>query len=109
MIVNEIIEEYMKDAYNTIGLLEDTKNKIHVSVLYEMLESNNYVIKAMTQEFDEDMATDMVYLFDLRRNMFWKNFGYTRDIYSAAVFTLEEAKMLIDQDYNKNTKLVYFR
>ena len=42
-------------------------------------------------------------------NMFWKgSHGYTRDIYSAALFSLEGAIIIADKDIDKTTKIVYF-
>lgn len=46
----------------------------------------------------------------MEKCMFWKQsrYGYTRDIYSAGLFTLDEAKKIVGNNVKGNTKIVYF-
>ena len=116
MIVNNMLENFKEDLRKTIHELYDNveyeidpKDRKQLFVLYDLLSTNEYVVKAMTDDFDIENAPNKVYLFDTSRNMFWKDsHGYTRDIYSAALFSLEGAIIIADKDIDKTTKIVYF-
>ena len=116
MIVNNMLENFKEDLRKTIHELYDNveyeldpKDRKQLLVLYDLLVTNEYVVKAMTDDFDIENAPNKVYLFDTNRNMFWKgSHGYTRDIYSAALFSLEGAIIIADKDIDKTTKIVYF-
>lgn len=110
MLVKYMIKKYKQDVISTINSIVDDNEKRQIEVLFNMLECSEFVIEAITNDFDIDKAPDVVYLFDLTRNMFWKQnrYGYTRDIFSAGIFHLEEAKEILENDYNKDTKIVYF-
>ena len=116
MIVNNMLENFKEDIRKTIHELYDNveyeidpKDRKQLFVLYDLLVTNEYVVKAMTDDFDIENAPNKVYLFDTSRNMFWKgSHGYTRDIYSAALFSLEGAIIIADKDIDKTTKIVYF-
>ena len=116
MIVNNMLENFKEDLRKTIHELYDNveyeidpKDRKQLFVLYDLLVTNEYVVKAMTDDFDTENAPNKVYLFDTKRNMFWKgSHGYTRDIYSAALFSLEGAIIIADKDIDKTTKIVYF-
>ena len=116
MIVNNMLENFKEDIRKTIHELYDNveyeidpKDRKQLFVLYDLLSTNEYVVKAMTDDFDIENAPNKVYLFDTSRNMFWKgNHGYTRDIYSAALFSLEGAIIIADKDIDKTTKIIYF-
>ena len=116
MIVNNMLENFKEDLRKTIyGLYDnveyeiDPKDRKQLFVLYDLLVTNEYVVKAMTDDFDIENAPNKVYLFDTSRNMFWKgSHGYTRDIYSAALFSLDGAIIIADKDIDKTTKIVYF-
>lgn len=111
MLVNYMIEKYKEDVISTMNSINNNTEINQLRVLLGLLECNEFIIKCMTDEFDIEKAPEVVYLFDLKRNMFWKQsrYGYTRDIFSAGLFTLEEAKKISEYDYNNNTKIVYFR
>ena len=116
MIVNNMLENFKEDIRKTIHELYDNveceidpKDRKQLFVLYDLLSTNEYVVKAMTDDFDIENAPNKVYLFDTSRNMFWKgSHGYTRDIYSAALFSVEGAIIIADKDIDKTTKIVYF-
>ena len=116
MIVNNMLENFKEDIRKTIHELYDNveyeidpKDRKQLFVLYDLLVTNEYVVKAMTDDFDIENAPNKVYLFDTSRNMFWKgSHGYTRDIYSAALFSLEGAVIIADKDIDKTTKIIYF-
>ena len=116
MIVNNMLENFKEDLRKTIHELYDNveyeidpKDRKQLFVLYDLLVTNEYVVKAMTDDFDIENAPNKVYLFDTSRNMFWKgSHGYTRDIYSAALFSLDGAIIIADKDIDKTTKIVYF-
>ena len=116
MIVNNMLENFKEDLRKTIHELYDNveyeidpKDRKQLFVLYDLLVTNEYVVKAMTDDFDIENAPNKVYLFDTSRNMFWKgSHGYTRDIYSAALFSLDGAIIIADKDIDKTTKIIYF-
>ena len=116
MIVNNMLANFKEDLRKTIHELYDNveyeidpKDRKQLFVLYDLLSTNEYVVKAMTDDFDIENAPNKVYLFDTSRNMFWKgSHGYTRDIYSAALFSLDGAIIIADKDIDKTTKIVYF-
>ena len=116
MIVNNMLENVKEDLrkaihelYDNVEYEIDPKDRKQLFVLYDLLVTNEYVVKAMTDDFDIENAPNKVYLFDTSRNMFWKgSHGYTRDIYSAALFSLEGAIIIADKDIDKTTKIVYF-
>lgn len=116
MRVNNILENFKEDLRKTIHKLDDNMEyeghlieRKQLFVLYDLLCTNEYVIKAMTDNFDIKDAPNRVYLFDTRRNMFWKsNRGYTRDIHSASLFSLEGAIIIAGKDIDNTTKIVYF-
>ena len=116
MIVNNMLENFKEDIrkaihelYDNVEYEIDPKDRKQLFVLYDLLSTNEYVVKAMTDDFDIENAPNKVYLFDTSRNMFWKgSHGYTRDIYSAALFSLEGAIIIADKDIDKTTKIVYF-
>ena len=116
MIVNNILENFKEDLrkaihelYDNVEYEIDPKDRKQLFVLYDLLVTNEYVVKAMTDDFNIENAPNKVYLFDTSRNMFWKDsHGYTRDIYSAALFSLDGAIIIADKDIDKTTKIVYF-
>ena len=116
MIVNNMLENFKEDIrkaihelYDNVEYEIDPKDRKQLFVLYDLLVTNEYVVKAMTDDFDIENAPNKVYLFDTKRNMFWKgSHGYTRDIYSAALFSLEGAIIIADKDIDKTTKIIYF-
>ena len=116
MIVNNMLENFKEDLrkaihelYDNVEYEIDPKDRKQLFVLYDLLVTNEYVVKAMTDDFDIENAPNKVYLFDTSRNMFWKgSHGYTRDIYSAALFSLEGAIIIADKDIDKTTKIIYF-
>lgn len=116
MIVNNMLENFKEDIrkaihelYDNVEYEIDPKDRKQLFVLYDLLVTNEYVVKAMTDDFDIENAPNKVYLFDTSRNMFWKDsHGYTRDIYSAALFSLEGAIIIADKDIDKTTKIIYF-
>ena len=116
MIVNNMLENFKEDLrkaihelYDNVEYEIDPKDRKQLFVLYDLLVTNEYVVKAMTDDFDIENAPNKVYLFDTSRNMFWKgSHGYTRDIYSAALFSLDGAIIIADKDIDKTTKIIYF-
>ena len=116
MIVNNMLENFKEDLrkaihelYDNVEYEIDPKDRKQLFVLYDLLVTNEYVVKAMTDDFDIENAPNKVYLFDTSRNMFWKgSHGYTRDIYSAALFSLDGAVIIADKDIDKTTKIIYF-
>ena len=116
MIVNNMLENFKEDLrkaihelYDNVEYEIDPKDRKQLFVLYDLLVTNEYVVKAMTDDFNIENAPNKVYLFDTSRNMFWKDsHGYTRDIYSAALFSLEGAIIIADKDIDKTTKIIYF-
>ena len=111
MLAKYMVEKYEQDATSTINSVDDYDEKRQIEALLDMLKCSKFLIEAITKEFDIDEAPSVVYLFDLDRNMFWKQneYGYTRDIFSAGIFDLEEAKKISENDFNKTTKIVYFK
>ena len=111
MLVKDMIEKYILDTKLTMDSLVDREEIYQLRVLLSSLESSEYLAKAMTDIFDIDKdCPEVVYLFDMEKCMFWKQsrYGYTRDIYSAGLFNLDEAKKIVGNDVKGNTKIVYF-
>ena len=77
--------------------------------LYYVIEDAKYLMLAISTDFDvEKDNPGTCYLFDKKRNMFWKERGYTRYINHAKLFDTKDAKIQSASDYNNNTKIVYF-
>lgn len=108
MLVEYVIEKYIDDTRKTLNTVTENIEIKHLETLLDLLNTNRYVIEAMTKEFDIANSPEYVYLFDLKRCMFWKPhaYGYTRDIYSAGVFELRDAIAIAQRDCD--TKIVYF-
>ena len=110
MLVKDMIRKYILDAELTMKTLVDKDEIYQVFILLSSLESSEYLVRAMTDTFNINEAPEVVYLFDMEKCMFWKQnrYGYTRDIFSAGLFTLDEAKKIVDNDVKGNTKIAYF-
>lgn len=109
MLARYMIDKYKIDVVLTANSTTNDVEKDGLVTLLKLLELNEYVIKAMTDVFDIEDAPKHVYLFDLKRNMFWRGMhGYTSDIFSADIFDINEAKKIVEDDYGNNTKIVYF-
>lgn len=116
MIVNDMLRNFKEELRKVIHDLHDNaeyeinqNDKEQLFALYDLLLTNEYNVRAMTDNFNIKEAPNMVYLFNTKKNMFWKGlYGYTRDLYSAGLFPLEEALTIVEKDYDKATKIVYF-
>lgn len=109
MLVKYLLEKYKQDVASTLSVVTEDIEKQSLIELLRLLENDEYLINAMVEDFNVEEAPEQVYLFDKQRNMFWKcRYGYTREIISAYLFSLEEAKRIVEDDYNNNTKIVYF-
>ena len=67
------------------------------------------MIKCMVDDFDINNAPNVVFIFDKERCMFWKQsrYGYADSVYDAGLFELDEAKKIVKNNLNKNTKIVW--
>ena len=72
MIVNNMLENFKEDIRKTIHELYDNveyeidpKDRKQLFVLYDLLSTNEYVVKAMTDDFDIENAPNKVYLFEV--------------------------------------------
>ena len=110
MIAKYMIDKYISDAIETAQTVKDKDELKLLNVLISLLSSNEYVIKAATDNFDINNAPNIVLIFDTNRCMFWKQngYGYTDSISDSGAFDLEEAKKIVKHDYNCNTKIVWF-
>ena len=100
----------METTIRTIHPIGDKAEIKQLHVLGRMLLSVEMIVKSMCDDFNINNAPSMVLLFDMKRCMFWKQskYGYTESINDAGLFYLEEAKKIVECDYDKNTKIVWF-
>lgn len=109
MLAKYMIDKYKIDVILTLNSVNNDAERNELSTLLKLLELNEYVIRAMTDVFNIEDAPERVYLFDLKRNMFWNGVhGYTSDFFSAGIFDVSIAKKIVEDDYTNNTKIVYF-
>lgn len=108
-IALNLIAKYKNEITDKIQSSMNENERKQLRALWDLINDNKYVIKAMTEEFSLDNAPEYVLLFDMERNKFWKQnkFGYTADVFMAGEFKLSEAKSIAEK-INSNTKIVYF-
>ena len=110
MLAKRFIESYIHEVVEAIQTSTDEYERDQLTVLGKLLLSNKLIIESMVNEFDLDVAPNIVLLFDKERCKFWKQsqYGYTDSISDAGIFELEDAKRIAKQDYSNNTKIVWF-
>lgn len=110
MDATELLKMFKDMVDMSYRTTENVVQRQEYETLYYILDDASFVMRCITDDFPLNHAPSHVYLFDLEREVFWKNNdkGYTRDIYNAGLFGLEDAKEKVNNDLENKTKIVYF-
>lgn len=116
-VVKSLINLYIENSVSLSSAIESKKDMETLDITTIMLSNIRYTIDAIYFDDTElrnlnpsEVPNDFsVFLFDTKRNMFWKgSYGYTFNISDAAIWDLKTAQAKVKDDFKNETKMVSF-